>query len=273
VVLFAIAAALGLQTARAEEPSDADRKQKPLSKAELDEFAELDGALSSGDPAQIEQGLLKLQTVRHKAYAALVEKVLVRGGNEPVVRSALSVARRFASESSSAVVAPYLSHRLAVIRREAVLTLAATKVPAAVAALKLCLRNSDAGLREACATALGDLADPSAVPDLLVALDRGITAAALSIGKLCGDDACGKFVERLGKVPFEAMSEGLVEAIVRTDGRVSADTKVSLIASVANLRTPEAKASLRGALSRFPEKGDAKVKGALNSVIESFGTK
>lgn len=272
-MLCAIVAGFGSQTAWAQEPSDGGRKQEPLTQAELGTFAELDRALSSGDPTQIEQGLLKLQTEHHKAYAALVEKVLTRGGNELVVRSALLQARRFASETSSVVVAPYLSHRLSVIRREAVLTLAATKGPAAVAALKLALRGSDARLREACATALGELADPTAVPDLLVALDRGITAAALSIGKLCGDDACDKLVGRLGKVPFEAMSEGLVEAIVRSDGRVSADTKVSLIASVANLRTPEAKASLRGALSRFPEKGDAKVKSALNSAIESFGAK
>jgi hypothetical protein len=113
--------------------------------------------------------------------------------------------------------------------------------------------------------------DPSAVEDLFVALDRGIAAAAESIGRLCDDSACLKLADRVGKVPFEAMSEALGHVILRTDKRVSTATKVEVVARVANLRTPQAAALLRGVKSRWPEGGDHAAFNALDAALDTFG--
>jgi HEAT repeat protein len=128
-------------------------------------------------------------------------------------------------------------------------------------------------LREQCAHALGEVGDPNAVNDLFLALDRGIAAAAESLGKLCDDAACIKLADRTGRVPFEAMSEALANVVLRTDDRVTSNTKIEVVARVANLRTPQAASLLRGIKAKWPAKGDGAVLHALDAALDTFGGK
>src|SRR5690606_29643782 len=251
------------QTAEAGVPAEASAARR---------YKEISLALSSGKLEATSTGLLRLRSEPEQGpYLDLLVGARGRGGAEPGVTEALAVAEQWAKPGLSASIAPYLKHRNARLRIAAARALSKTGGPDSVKALRQCLRSSDAALREACAEGLGQLSDPIAVGDLFLALERGLGAAAMAIGRLCDDAGCLKLADRLGKLPFEAMGQGLAEAILRTDARVSSATKVELIARIANLRTPQAAALLRGTKSRFPAKGDRGVAAALESAIDSFG--
>lgn len=232
---------------------------------------EVERELASGDAARVSHALGRMRAEAHPAYASVLRTLLERGGSEPVLSAALELARHYEKPELSAAVASYMQHRGAGVRQSAARALARTGGPPAVTALRLGLRSFDPVLREESARGLGELSDAGAVPDLFVALDRGITAAAESIGRLCDDATCIKLADRLGAVPFEAMSEALAAVVLRTDATVSSQTRVELIARLANLRTPQAAALLRGVRARWPEKGDRAVRDALDSALDTFG--
>jgi len=246
-------------------------EDKPLDGAGRQRFDEIERELTSGDPLRVNTALTRMGSETHEAYAELLRTLLLRGGNEPVLIGALELAASYAKPLLSASVGSYLQHRSERVRRAAAKALAETGGPDAVAALRLGLRSNDPVLREESARALGHTGDAAALADLFLALDRGIAAAAQSIGRLCDDTACLKLVDRLGTVPFEAMSEALAQILLRTDKRASSATRVEVVARVANLRTPQAAALLRGVKSKWPDKGDRTVYNALDRALDTFG--
>jgi HEAT repeat protein len=264
-VISALVVALGFDASRVHAEAAPDVSAG-------DRLKQITAALESGELEATRTGLVRLRSEQAQGpYLDLLIAALGRGGAEPVVMEALSLAETWAKPELGAAVAPYVKHRNPRVRIAASRALAKTGGADSVKALRSCLRSADAALREACVVSLGQVGDPIAVGDLFLALDRGLAAAALAIGRLCDDAGCQKLGDRLGDVPFEAMGQGIVEVILRTDARVKSATRVELIARVANLRTPQAAHLLRGAKSRFPQKGDRAVSNALDSAIESFG--
>jgi HEAT repeat protein len=266
----AVAGSFSETAARAETAAVAD---KPLDADGKARFADIETELSSGQQQQVLTALTRMKAETHPSYVQLLKGLLERGANEPVLTAALGLAAQYAKPELSAAVAGYLQHRKERIRHAAAEALAKTGGPEAASALRLGLRSSDPVLREQCARALGGVADASALSDLFLALDRGIAAAAESIGRLCDDTTCSKLADRTGKVPFQAMSEALSNVVVRTDHGVSSNTKIEVIARVANLRTPQAAALLREIKAKWPSKGDPAVLHALDAAIDTFGGK
>lgn len=219
-----------------------------------------------GDEAQALAALDELADVsaelRPRA-AELVNQVLARGGSVNVLLRALEVAGVLAQPSSSRESAPYVNHRLAEVRRAAVRSLSQTGGPEAVAALRAALRGKDAPLRGLAASGLGTLKAKEAVPDLFAVLPHNVPEAAGAIGELCGQAECQRFVDLLGKIPFNVMESGLGPVILRTDSELSEDFKVSVVDRLRKLQTQEAEALIKTLLAQFPQNGSVKVKVAL----------
>lgn len=244
----------------------APRADKPPAHANLD----LEGskkALESGDEARALGALDEIELSGDRKAAPLVDALLNRGASTKLLLRALGVAGALGQETSSAAIAPYTKHRSAEVRRAAAQSLARTKGPLAVQALRLALRSSDAALRGAAATGLGALGAKDAVADLFSVLPRETPEAAGAIGMLCNGDDCAKFVALLGKLPFETMQSGFLPILLRSDGEVPDALKLKLIEQLRRLATAKANELLTSARSSFPANGNPKVKAAIDAAL------
>ena len=179
---------------------------------------------------------------------------------------AMGVAGRY-QESSSAAIAPYVKHRAPEVRRAAAQSLARTKGPLAVQALRLALHASDAALRGSAAAGLGALGAKDAVPDLFVVLPKETPEAAGAIGTLCSADDCKKFLSLLGKLPFDANASPL---LLRTGPDVPDSVKLQLIEQLRRLATAKANELLTSALAAYPANGSPQIRTAIDAALRSF---
>lgn len=267
-ILLGLTAGFGSLTpdlARAEAaPQQTKPKAKGKAKNELD--SERLRKSLEGDEAQALAALDELAAVspdQRPQAAELVNQVLGRGGNVKILLRALEVAGGLGQPSSSRESAPYVNHRQAEVRRGAVRSLSQTGGPEAVAALRSALRGKDASLRGVAASGLATLKAKDAVPDLFAVLPHDVPEAAGAIGELCGQADCQRFVELLGKLPFDLMESGLSPVILRTDPEVGEDFKIEVVDRLRKLQTDDAATLIKTLLAQFPANGSVKVKVAL----------
>jgi HEAT repeat protein len=267
-ILLGLIAGLAAVTpgpARAEAaPQQAKPKAKGKAKNELDS-ERLKKSLE-GDEAQALAALEELSAVaaeQRPQAAELVNQVLVRGGNIKLLLRALEVAGGLAQQSSSRESAAYVHHRQAEVRRGAVRSLSQTGGPEAVAALRAALRGKDASLRGFAASGLATLKAKDSVPDLFAVLPHGVPEAAGAIGELCGQSDCQRFLELLGKLPFDVMETGLSPLVLRTDTELAEDFKIDVVDRLRKLQTEDAATLIKTLLAQFPANGSAKVKLSL----------
>jgi hypothetical protein len=154
-------------------------------------------------------------------------------------------------------------HRHAEVRRAAVRSLSQTGGPEAVAALRSALRGNDASLRGQAASGLATLKAKDAVQDLFAVLPHNVPEAAGAIGELCGQSDCQRFVELLGKLPFDVMQTGLSPLVLRTDSELSEEFKIDVVDRLRKLQTQDAATLIKTLLAEFPAHGSTKVKVAL----------
>jgi HEAT repeat protein len=209
--------------------------------------------------------------VQGKPLAPDVEAVLQQGSTLKVTLAGLRALGALASESSSAVVAPYVQHRTATVRRTATTALLKTKGPVAVTWLRKALRSPDAQVRAIAARGLGDLDAKSALDDLFQALDRRVFEAAVSIGKLCDVRTCMQFLGRLGALQLEVITSGTDQILFRPVAQVDDKTKMAVIERLAALRTRSGTEYLADVYRRWPKAGSAMVKEALKDAVEDNG--
>jgi HEAT repeat protein len=224
-------------------------------------------ALESGDQARTLAALDEIELSQDRKAAPLVDALLTRGASSKILLRALGVAGALGQQSSSAASAPYVNHRANDVRRAAAQSLARTKGPLAVQALRTALRSSDPGLRAAAADGLGALGAKDAVPDLFVVLPKETPAAAGAIGTLCSAEDCQKFVALLGKLPFDVMQSGFLPILLRTGPEVPDGLKIKLIEQLRRLATAKANELLTSALGSFPANGNPKVKAAIDAAL------
>lgn len=229
--------------------------------------AALKAALESGDEARALGALAEVETANDPAAAPLIEALLGRGANPKILTRALSVAGLLGRESSSALVAPYVTHRNPEVRRAAARALIHTKGPAAGKALRQALRSNDPALRGIAADGLGALGIKEAVPDLFAVLPRNVPEAAGAIGTLCTGDECDKFLELLGKLPFDTMQSGFLPLLLRPTPDVTERLKLRLIEKLRLLATSAANELLQTALGSYPKSGNEKVRKAIDGAL------
>ena len=228
--------------------------------------------LKSSDANKIRAALDEVRLAGKTAGAPFVAPIvalLQRGMSAPLTEAAIDTLGDLEAQPASQAIAEYMQHRTARVRQSAVKALAKTKGPAAVRGLVLGLSDQDAMVRGFAASALGQLKAKTAVPDLFLALDHRINEAAPSIGMLCDAADCEKLGARIGKIPFDVVSSGVEQALFRSD--VPDDTKIKLIGRIRELGTREANKNLSDTTKKWPAKGSARIKQALDQAVQATG--
>ncbi len=255
-------------------PSSAHAQAKKAAPKPVD-AAKIKKELESGDEARMLEALAEVEAAEQGGKPALphIEKLLSSGSGLKVLVRAIEVLGGLEQQSSSKVIAPYVQHRTADVRRAACKALIKTRGPAAVTALRRALRSSDPSVRGTAASGLGSLGAKEALPDLFTALDLKVAEASAAIGQLCADKDCQKFWGRMGKLPFDVMTSGCDQILFRPTKDISDNLKLELIGILRELGTKDAGAFLSDVSERWPEDGSKKVKQALEAAVRASGTK
>lgn len=245
--------------ALAQPPAAAERK--------LD-LKRLEKELEQGDEATQERALGELATARGKdaeKAGLIAAALLTRGASVRLSELALAALEQLAQRGTTRAIVPYSRHRNADLRQRATRALSRTGGPEAVAALRAALRGADPALRGVAASGLATLGAAEAVPDLFLVLSKDVPEAAGAIGKLCTAPDCRKFVDLLGKLPFEPMQAGLEPILLRKESEVPEDLKLELLERLRKLQTKAVGTFLSVVNARYPASGSARVKAAISA--------
>jgi HEAT repeat protein len=225
--------------------------------------------LKSGDLAQVKSALDDVR-VSARAGAAAVPAIvdLLKQGLPPTLaQSAVETLGETNSDAGSEVLGWYAHHRNVALRRAAVEALGKTRGPIAVKALRAALSDPDQGVRGSSATALGEMKAKEAVGDLFLALDHKVEEAAASIGLICVPADCERLAGKLGSVPFDVMTGGLDQVLLRGTKDVDDDTKIKIVGRVRELGTAEANQFLKDVQTKWPAKTSPRVKQAIDQAV------
>jgi hypothetical protein len=225
--------------------------------------------LKSGDPPQIQSALDDVRTSARAGAAAVPTIVeLLRQGLPPsLTQAAIETLGDTASEAASDVLGWYTRQRNVGLRRAAVEALGKTRGPIAAKTLRASLSDQDEAVRGLSATALGGMNAKEAVTDLFVALDHKVNEAAASIGELCDPADCERLATKLGRVPFDVVSGGLDQVLLRPPKEVDDDTKIKILGEVRELGTAEANQFLKDVQSKWPARTSPRVKQAIDQAV------
>lgn len=225
--------------------------------------------LRSGDDARIKDALDEVRTAGRggaTAVAAIVD--LLRSGlPAALTQAAIDTLGDTESGAASEVVAWYAHHRNVALRRAAVGALAKTRGAPAINALRAALSDADPTVRGLAATALGDLKVHEAMSDLFAALDRRVDEAAVSIGELCAAKECERLIGKLGALPFDVVTSGLDEVLMRPPAEISDEMKLGIVGRLRELGTAEVNHFLKGVRAKWPPKGSARVRQSIDQAV------
>jgi HEAT repeats len=269
----AICAALALLTpfvARGEQP-----KPKPAGTADFAAPlavalpADAIKRLKSGDLVQIKSALDDVRVSGRAGGAAVpaIVDLLKQGLPPSLSQAALETLGETTSEAAAEVLAWYAHQRNLALRRAAVEALGKTHGAVAIKALRAALSDPDEGVRGLSATALGEMKAKEAVGDLFVALDHKVEEAAASIGQLCEPSDCERLAGKLGNVPFDVMTGGLDQVLLRGAKDVDDETKIKIVGRVRELGTAEANQFLKDVQIKWPAKSSPRVKQAIDQAV------
>ncbi len=269
----AICAALALLTpfvASGEQP-----KPKPAGTADFSAPlavalpADAVKRLKSGDLAQIKSALDDVRVSGRAGGAAVpaIVDLLKQGLPPSLSQAALETLGETTSEAATEVLGWYAHQRNLALRRAAVEALGKTHGAVAIKALRAALSDPDEGIRGLSATALGEMKAKEAVGDLFVALDHKVEEAAASIGQLCEPSDCERLAGKLGNVPFDVMTGGLDQVLLRGAKDVDDETKIKIVGRVRELGTAEANQFLKDVQIKWPAKSSPRVKQAIDQAV------
>ena len=225
--------------------------------------------LKSGDLAQVKSALDDVR-VSARAGAPAVPAIadLLKQGLPPELgQSAIETLGETTSEGASEVLGWYAHHRNVALRRAAVEALGTTRGANPIQTLRAALSDTDQSVRGHPATALADMKAKEAVGDLFVALDHKVEEAAASIGELCEPADCERLAGKLGNVPFDVMTGGLDQVLLRGTKDVDDETKIKIVGRIRELGTAEANQFLKDVQIKWPAKTSPRVKQAIDQAV------
>ncbi|AKT36266.1 HEAT repeat domain-containing protein [Chondromyces crocatus] len=246
-------------------------KTKPAAPLPAGDIASLQRKLASTDAADVDSALLDAQSAGPSAAALApsVEELLRRGATPPLMTAAVKTLGALGQVTSSAVIRPYVRHRVPSVRHEAARALASTKGPDALAALRDALRSGDPVLRGLAASGLGQLGSRDALPELFLALDRDVPGSAAAIGLLCDPPACRKLLAKMGSISFDTLTSGLERCLLRPTA-LPEPVLLEIVERVRNLATPHARRFLVDVDARWPSAASSRIKAALEAAIAAI---
>lgn len=224
--------------------------------------------LSSGDASKLRAALddVRMGGKSNAKLAPQIADLLARGLPLSLTQAAIETLGDLENEAASNVLASYAQHRSTKVRQAAIRSLLKTKGAAATRAFRRGLSDQDAMIRGLSATGLGALKAKEALPDLTVALDHRVNEAAVSIGQLCGPAECEALAQRIGKLPFDVVTQGIDQALFRAD--LPDDSKIKVIGRIRELGTAEANKYLKDTQKRAGG-ASVRVKQAIDQAVQA----
>ena len=237
---------------------------------------EANDALKSSDATRIESTLGTIRVAGKdgggKPFTGAIVARLKAGLSKSLIVKALDTLAELEDQAGAEAGDMYLAHRDGEVRQAAVRCLGGSKGPVAVKGLQKALTDPDGRVRGLAATVLGGTKAADAVPMLVVALDKGVNEAAVSIGQLCttapGDKSCDVLLDRMKSKPFDVISSGLGQMLARKD--VSDDAKKKVITQVRELASQKAREFLVEIKTSWPKDGSKAVLDALDKAIKDL---
>ena len=240
-------------------------------KAKLD-AKELNDALKSSESARIESALTNVRVAGKegggKAFAPAIVARLKAGLPKELLKKGLDTLGDLEDPIGAEAGEMYLEHRDGEVRLAAVRCLGGSKGPLAVKMLRQALGDPDPRVHAMAATVLGGTKATDAVPDLILALDKGVNESAVSIGQLCDPKSCDALLERMKSKPFDVISSGLAQVLSRKD--VKDDEKKKIITAVRELASQKAREFLVEIKQAWPKDGSKAVLDALDKAIKDL---
>ncbi len=238
-IIASLAALLAAPTAEAQRGRRAN-----------DEVSQNVEHLASQDPTEV-RGALEALGLSGDARAVAPIAERVRHGLPPeLLDLALDTLTVLGNAQAGPVLFELCEHRRPEVRLRAVQAVAAVHPPGADRALVDALSDSDASVRSAAATALGELGAQSAVDPLFHALDRRIPEAATAIGRVARPADVERFLGYLGQLPFTLVTPALTEMLRRGD--LAERARLSIVHRLSELATPEVRSFLEELVSSLP---------------------
>jgi HEAT repeat protein len=270
-----LAAVLGVAVAISLAPTA--RAQQPKHRGAADSAAPMAiplppdaiKRLKSGDQAQIKSALDDVRVSGHAGAPAVpaIVDLLKQGLPPALAQAAIETLGETASEPASEVLGWYAHQRNVALRKAAVDALGKTRGAVAIKVLREALSDADGGVRGVAATALGEMKAKEAVADLFAALDHKVEEAAASIGQLCDPGDCERLAGKLGNVPFDVMTGGLDQVLLRGTKDVDDETKIKIVGRVRELGTGEANQFLKDVQTKWPARSSPRVKQAIDQAV------
>lgn len=241
----------------------ADGAQAQLAAQRLDQAAE---SLRHGDAASARKALAQLAAARGMPAAArALRGALEAGLPDDLVVPALDALSGLGGPDAQAALTEFTSHRRVPVRLAAYRGLVGLSAPTASAFLADGLRDSDPRVRDLCARGLGELGARERVDVLLLALSRGVYAAAEAVGRLGDGTTAVDYAELLERLPLSVMLRGYRAFLARND--FPSEDKLAIIARLTEVASPEVRRFLQMVLVSVDWRREPEVKKALELAI------
>ncbi|MEZ4335975.1 MAG: HEAT repeat domain-containing protein [Sandaracinaceae bacterium] len=205
--------------------------------------------LQSQNPDEVREAIDLLSVIDHPSVVPHLASLLRSGRSDEVTDRALLALRGLAHPSAIEVLTEFTHHRRARARRLAYQALAAIQDRRVPALLEHGLSDSDRSVRAQCARSLGEIGASGSVDTLVLAFDRGVVEAAISIGKLGNRAAIGRFNEHLGHMPLSVMLSGYNEFVRRSD--IPDEAKIDIVGRLGDISGDMVRVFLQRYLDTF----------------------
>jgi hypothetical protein len=246
-------------------------KKPPAAKLDLKEAR---ASLESNESSRIETALTNIRMAGKDGGGKQATKDIVTRLEKGLPKGLLKMALETLGDLEDPAGVPgcdmYMVHRDSEIRIAALKCLGAAKGPVATKSIRASLGDTDPRVHATAATLLGDVKATEAVPDLIVALDKGVNEAAVSIGMLCSaqNGECDQLLNRMKSKPLDVIFSGLQQVLARKD--VPDDHKKKVITQVRELSSGKAREFLEGVKKAWPPNGSKPVAEALDKAIKDL---
>jgi HEAT repeat protein len=190
--------------------------------------AKLSAELASGDEGRTEAALDALGERGGRDAVAVLTEFIRAGQPDALTDRALRALGAARSPEALDVLAAMTRHRRAAARVATFASIARIGGERANLLLAGGLRDSDAGVRGACAHSLGERGARTQIEPLFRAFERGVPEAAVAVARLAKPAELARFHARLGLAPIQNMLAGYEQLLLRTD--IDEATKLDVIA-------------------------------------------
>jgi HEAT repeat protein len=219
--------------------------------------------LSSGNESEVRSAITDLGRIRSRAAVVALCAFLKKGQPDSLADFALETLGKTASPDAVETLIVFTNHRRPAARLIAYQALAAARVQGVSAMVARALSDSDPKVRSAAATALGTLGAKEQLPRLFIALERGVSEAAVSIGQLGDAESARLFTSYINQMHLATALSGYQHFLERKD--IDEKTKIEIVNALSEQPVPDVKRFLQ----TFLKNGGAKGRVALKKTIDT----